>query len=220
MGLSVFLPNLWASWAALAENETRVKIMFIVRRPPSHCVTYNVPCSPEERQGHINTGSRQSCAFPWLGLVWFLFFSVFWAFGSEFWVFSNCELWARELPNCCNLPRYYIYCLPDNYDDYLRNGVFKTFSAGLGTEAEKSRRPHPRRAFATQLWAGHHHHHRLLAAHPPRSWVFGLLYSAAAAASLCTWPFAQFLADNLHYFVRTGGGCRYNHHWPRRQQQQ
>lgn len=105
------------------ENETRVKIMFIVR-PPSHCAPQKykiqIQCTMWQEEGHITTGSQPAViCFP---LAWFcFFFSVFLSLGvlGPVLYFGCFPTASRELPNCCNLARYYIYCLPDNYDDYL-----------------------------------------------------------------------------------------------------
>lgn len=123
------------------------------------------------------------------GMVLF-FFSVFLSLGvlGPVLYFRCFPTASRELPNCCNLARYYIYCLPDNYDDYLWNGVFKTFSASLGTQWPKQPTP-PSICNSIMdeqpLLLAHLHQLRLLHCAPDH-WL-------------------QFLADNLHYFVHPGG---------------
>lgn len=147
---------------------------------------YNVQCG-KRRDTLPQAASQQSFAFPWHG---FVFFSVFLSLGvlGPVLYFGCFPTASRELPNCCNLARYYIYCLPDNYDDYLWNGVFKTFSASLGTQWPKQPTP-PSICNSIMdeqpLLLAHLHQLRLLHCAPDH-WL-------------------QFLADNLHYFVHPGG---------------
>lgn len=139
------------------ENETRVKIMFIVR-PPSHCAPQKykiqIQCTMWQEEGHITTGSQPAViCFP---LAWFCFFFRFFCL-SGFWA-QFCILGAFQLRagSCLIvviwLDIIFIVCQIIMMIIY-ETECLKRFPPAWEPNGQNNQ---PRRAFATQLWTSSH----------------------------------------------------------------